>query len=195
MIISIKKLAIMIGVLFVFIFIANYLITNSINNMKRSELNKTTVDAVAKSDMNEKDKVSKTGMRPWKEISLEKAEELKKLGIRIKPRNYGPKTVDQWTEYVGERIEESQAFESEEAKEVIKSVQVSKKEYNDLMKVSKEHEEIIKEQLSEDPFNKENKDRLQNIYKLQAINITLKDKVIIKNDSLVMDEVPLSPEN
>lgn len=196
MTISLKKLAIILGLIFVLIYIANTLIMKSINNMQKGALSSENEPVIAINDLKKKSKTLKTTtMRQWKEVDSEKLAKLKKYGITISPNNYRPSTPDQWHEYMDKRITGSRMFESEDAKEAAKIMRVNEQEYRETMDVNKEHETIVKELLSEDPFNKDYKDKLQNIYKMQAIGKVLKNKVVVGGHELVTDEFSASPKS
>ena len=142
-----------------------------------------------------KDKEPTATMRPWKAATVEKRKELEKYGFKVKSKFFAPSTEDGWNKYMEQRITEGKIFESEEAKEAIKGVQVTEREYQKKMAINREHEQEMKKLIAEDPFNEKYKKRLQNIYKVRAISAVMKDQIVIPEQFIVMDENITLQEN
>lgn len=89
-----------------------------------------------------------------------------------------------------ENLKKSQILETPQAQEAVGAMQVSGSEYEKKMIKVNEHIDIVKERLQKDTFNRRYQEQLQNMYKLQAVGLALKDMVVVAGEEdFVVEEV------
>lgn len=171
-----KKAIVAFIVILTLIVISNIYIGKSVTSIKEATKDAATPKATAKKSSKSKPAIKKSPQEK-KSNALSTQEELSKYGIVLSPKESTPTSVSNWEMHLEKNFKKHKVLESKEAQEAMDNMTITKEQYDQNMKDLDEHIGMAEKKVHEDPFDKNKKQQLENLYKLKAVSTVLENRV------------------
>ncbi len=182
-----NKSVFFIGIFFLVIIISNIYINKQLERKDKEQaysLKKNIVTVAPVKENNEEVDVRSD------EYQRKLREEMSaKYGIVITPDAQKPASAQEWEENLRNNFAQYNVLEGENAEKALKVMETNPQDYDKQMNHIDQSIAVVSEQLKQDPFNPQIAEQLENQYKLKAVGVILKEKVVSPDAPAMATEI------